>query len=503
MARPRLTFFSASETIWFGLEHLNFGYRDFARLPTPSDGVFFAKPFAEGKPGMQLERLPPYVGTLNPGWDPALPLYKPLAMFEALKAALAKDGPKSCAWDHKPEPPVQAAPVPPSIDVVAFAGDRSGALFRRLWGWGVPLATDPKDEARAQMLIVEAEGLPDAAVAPAKTAVERVLARKGTVLVMLRDRNAALANFSRLLPAPVELTGRTATALVRRAPSRWTASLRAADLYFAEDAQDRQILKCGLGGEFVARGTTLLEASATDWSLFNEVGEDAKCGSVVLYEHLVKPSGAALVEMPQGEGRVVVSAIEYDRDSATVATLWGRLFANAGVMMRPPRLRWVVPTAFAETKAAWRYTLDAPAGNWFEGSFDDKAWKAGEAGFGVEVPASRPRTTWTSADIWLRTAFELPELEAAQYKLLVHHDEDVEVYLNGTLVLKKGGHTVKYEEFPLADAARQALRKGRNVLAVHCHQTVGGQYIDVGLALDAAPPESKKEHNLLTDGPKE
>jgi hypothetical protein len=328
---------------------------------------------------------------------------------------------------------------------------------------------------------------------------------------MLHDKNAAVGPLNNLLPAAVQLTDRSATALEAKERNAWVASFGAKDLYFSEDSEDRRILKCGLTGPFVERGKVVLAASNVDWSLFNESGEDAKCGAVVLYEHLIKPSGAALVEVAQGGGTFAVSSIDYDRESSAYVAFWRRLLTNMGVKMQSSRVQWIVPTAFApDAKAAWRYMIVAPAANWLEAAFDDASWKTGEAGFGVEVPASRPRTNWTSADIWLRCAFTLPDRELGQLKLLVHHDEDVEVYLNGTLVLKQAAHTTKYEEFPLSEAGRKALKKGRNVLAVHCHQTVGGQYIDVGLAESDSSRNSpelrdrpKKEHNLLQDGPKE
>jgi beta-galactosidase len=325
MARPRLGYYSASETAWFGVEHLGFGYRDLARLPGKDDGVFFTRPFADGKPGLQPERLAPYVATLNPGWDPALPLYKPLAMFHAQKAALAKDGPQPCAWDHRAKPaapPAAAAPTP--VEKVAFVGLAEGPLGRRLSALGVPLT----DNAQP-FTVVDADKPNAATVAHAKRVLGELHARGGTAMVMMADS----APPAEALPGALEVTNRTATALDPDAAHPWTAALALPDLYFAEDGADRFILRHGLAGPLVDEGRVLLRASNTDWSLFNDAPEHAKCAAVVLYEQLRKPSGAALVECAYGQGKLVLCTLDYRNGSRAATALWRRLFTAMGIKL--------------------------------------------------------------------------------------------------------------------------------------------------------------------------
>lgn len=53
--------------------------------------------------------------------------------------------------------------------------------------------------------------------------------------------------------------------------------------------------------------------------------------------------------------------------------------------------------------------------------------------------------------------------------------------MNGVAAGTLQGYTTEYGVFPLPAAARAALRPGKNLLAIRCRQTQGGQYIDAGL----------------------
>lgn len=126
----------------------------------------------------------------------------------------------------------------------------------------------------------------------------------------------------------------------------------------------------------------------------------------------------------------------------------------------------------------WRYTTTKPADAWADAAFDDAAWKEGESGFGEGITGVRTR--WSGPDIWLRKEFTLSAKPASPI-LRLFHDEDVEVYINGVLACRSGGFLTAYDDFDLAPKAVEAFKTGKNVIAVHCLQTAGGQFIDVGL----------------------
>jgi len=138
----------------------------------------------------------------------------------------------------------------------------------------------------------------------------------------------------------------------------------------------------------------------------------------------------------------------------------------------------------------WAYTTARPPTNWASVEFDDSAWPRGPGGFGTrETPNTTVRTEWNTTNVWLRRLFDVPAgFKASELRLNIFHDEDARVYLNGQLIAELSSFISGYDGVLLDGRAKSALRPGRNVLAVSCRQTRGGQYIDVGLE-DAATTE--------------
>jgi hypothetical protein len=152
-------------------------------------------------------------------------------------------------------------------------------------------------------------------------------------------------------------------------------------------------------------------------------------------------------------------------------------------MPTPPTVEVIEPGSTKSDNVLWRYTTDKPAADWMKPGFNDRKWKQSPGGFGTEgTPGAIVRTKWSTPDIYLRREITVPDgVDPKSLQLWVHHDEDARIYLNGVLAAQLTGFTGDYDLAEILPAAA-TLKPGKNLLAVHCHQTTGGQYIDVGLA---------------------
>jgi hypothetical protein len=148
---------------------------------------------------------------------------------------------------------------------------------------------------------------------------------------------------------------------------------------------------------------------------------------------------------------------------------------------QPPQTKTVV----APASIAWRYTTRDPGREWTARKFDDASWKQARGGFGTQgTPGLRFSTRWDTPDIWLRGEVTIPEGKYDDLQLFLYHDEDAEVYVDGKLVTKVRGFNIDYE--PTAVPRGAPLKPGKVFISVHCHQTEGGQGIDLGI-VDVKP----------------
>jgi hypothetical protein len=133
----------------------------------------------------------------------------------------------------------------------------------------------------------------------------------------------------------------------------------------------------------------------------------------------------------------------------------------------------------------WRYAFDdSSSKDWIQPDFDDAAWQKGFGGFGSKGGWEwATRTAWTTKDIRLRQEFTYDGSPYDRATLVIHYDNGTEVYVNGRRIWRGTGWNDRYGGFDVTKSVRSALKSGRNVIAVHCHQDEGGQFIDLALLL--------------------
>ena len=274
--------------------------------------------------------------------------------------------------------------------------------------------------------------------------------------------------------------------------SGWT-DMRAGDVvdmhnYPGPDAPDLDLHRAAVLGEYGGLGLVI---SGHTWSpihswgyvmLTNSAELDARYTAMlknVWRLHVLRGLNAAVYTQTADVETECNGLQTYDRAMAKIPPSVLSVANRGGVWGAPIKVI-LADALFGRT--TWKYTTDKPAEDWFKLGFDSFAWKEGVAGFGTAgTPGIMVNSDWNTSDIWLRRDFSISAEDIQGATLQVFHDEDVEVYLNGVLALKLPGYIIDYDEFAISKEALAALHPGVNTIAVHCHQTTGGQGIDVGI----------------------
>jgi hypothetical protein len=319
------SYMSIFNLVWYGVKPLELGLKDTTRAPKPTDGIFFGK-YVENQPGVQPERLGPYTTTLNPGYDPTLPLYKSWPLLDAVRASFADTGIISQTNGIvTPNAPV-AAQTAAASSVLVLTTDRDSTLLKTLKEMGV-LVNTRMDKNGHNILIIDGLHTPDDK--KALNLQKEVLQQGGNVLIWGADP-ANVKAINKYLPAPVTLTNRKATSFITKSTDPLMNGLGNSDFYFSEIA-DKPMMDYGLSGDLVRRGNVLLDACNTDWKTWNKRAEYLKTAAVLRSEREYKPEGKALVSINADRGKIYVFAIDPALLTGTSVSLARKMLVNLGV----------------------------------------------------------------------------------------------------------------------------------------------------------------------------
>lgn len=121
---------------------------------------------------------------------------------------------------------------------------------------------------------------------------------------------------------------------------------------------------------------------------------------------------------------------------------------------------------------------------WAAFDFNDSGWKTEPSAWGSGNEYPNVKNIWKDldSDIYVRREVTLTA-EDLEKDLWVKfsHDDVFELYVNGVKVVDTGNTWKQGEKKQLKSSEKAALKVGKNIIAAHCHNTVGGAYMDFGL----------------------
>lgn len=134
---------------------------------------------------------------------------------------------------------------------------------------------------------------------------------------------------------------------------------------------------------------------------------------------------------------------------------------------------------------AWegKFVTKEPAKGWEKAGFNDASWQRGKAGFGTPN-TFETATPWQTKEIWLRREFTLSANYEGELYLIYSHDDDFELYLNGTQIVNTGNRARNNVTVKLDKTLLNA--NGKNIIAAHCLDRGGLAYVDFGIFGESA-----------------
>ncbi|OOQ57800.1 glycoside hydrolase family 2 protein [Mucilaginibacter pedocola] len=321
--RYHASYLSIFNIVWYSVKPLELGLADTTRKPTPTDGVFF-RPYEEGKRGIQPERLGPYTTTLNPGYDPHLPLYKKWALFDAVQRSFADTG---AIAESKPTSMPASAPIPPPAN--AYLMLRSADPDSTMQHVFTEAGFTPGKPEKGKVPLLVIDGIHPPIDAESIKLKDEVLKKEGKVLIW-GITPASKEKINTMLPLPVDITERPSTSYLIKEADAIMNNLCDSDLYFSELANE-PVGRYGLSGPLVAKGKTILTAANTDWGVWNKQAEYLKTAAVIRSEREAKPDGNTLVFLPAAKGGIYVMAVNPLLMYKSAPGIISKMLTNLGV----------------------------------------------------------------------------------------------------------------------------------------------------------------------------
>lgn len=313
--------------VWYGLKPLPLGKRDLTLKPdVETDGVFLGD-YVEGIPGVQPERVGPYSSTLNPGYDPSLPLYEPWPMFDAMRAANAGDSP---AWsEYKSVKKYVISHNEHSLnssayDQVCFVGGERSIVKDIFISQGVELVGNITKPKSAIYIIDGAYSLSIDEIKKIKRNIS-----KGADIWIWGIVPATATVFNEILPKPIEMDSLNRSSFITVNKSLMNG-LGNSDFYFCE-LQNADASSYTLKGEFVREGDVLLNACKTDWRKWNKRPEELKTASVLRSEYECVVALPVFVEYKDGESVYYVNTVNNFTSSEKGFKTLSKMLKNMGI----------------------------------------------------------------------------------------------------------------------------------------------------------------------------